>query len=81
MPGMQVLVPPGVCNGFQAVTDGAQYLYCFDTEWRPDMDGIAVTPLDPALGIQWPIELDPTDRAMVSAKDRDAPLLEELAAR
>src|SRR5690242_16581314 len=30
-PGRQVLVPNGVCNGFQSVSDGVtQYLYCFD---------------------------------------------------
>lgn len=81
VPGRQVLVPPGVCNGFQAISDPVQYLYCFDTEWQPDMEGVAVTPLDPALGIDWPIELDPSDRTMVSAKDRDAPLLSELASR
>jgi len=51
-PGHQMLVPPGVCNGFQAISDGGcQYLYCFDAEWRPDMTGTAVTPLDPDLAI------------------------------
>ncbi len=70
--GDQVLVPPGVCNGFQAVTD-CQYLYCFDAEWQPGMAGVAVNPLDPALGIVWPIT-PPT----VSAKDAAAPLFAEL---
>lgn len=75
VPGVQVLVPPGVCNGFQAVTDPAQYVYCFDREWRPDMEGVSVTPLDPGLGFEWPIQIDVSDPAMVSAKDRDAPRL------
>ena len=39
------------------------------------MAGKAVTPLDPALGIDWPLPLDTDDRAMLSVKDRDAPLL------
>jgi dTDP-4-dehydrorhamnose 3,5-epimerase len=74
--GVQVLVPPGVCNGFQAVSpDGCQYLYCFDQEWAPGMAGVAVNPLDPALGIAWP--LPPT----VSAKDSSAPLFAELGSR
>ena len=35
-PGTQVLVPAGVCNGFQSVSEqGTQYLYCFTEEWRP----------------------------------------------
>lgn len=66
--GVQMLVPPGVCNGFQAVSaEGCQYLYCFDAEWSPELAGIAVNPLDPALGIGWP--LPPT----MSAKDAAAP--------
>ena len=74
-PGTQVLVPPGVCNGFQALTDGAQYLYCFDVEWAPEMPGVAITPFDPELGIAWPLPVDAADGSLVSAKDRDAPLL------
>jgi dTDP-4-dehydrorhamnose 3,5-epimerase len=72
--GVQMLVPPGVCNGFQAVSPGGcQYLYCFDAEWVPGMAGVAVNPLDPALGIAWPIA-----PAAVSAKDSAAPLLADL---
>jgi dTDP-4-dehydrorhamnose 3,5-epimerase len=74
VPGVQMFVPPGVCNGFQAVSDpGCQYLYCFGAEWQPGMAGVAVTPLDPDLAIDWPIRPDPDDRAMVSAKDAAAP--------
>ena len=77
--GVQVLVPPGVCNGFQATsTGGCQYLYCFDQEWQPGMAGVAVTPLDPGLAIPWPIPPDPADPAMLSAKDAAAPRFAEL---
>ena len=79
VPGTQVLVPSGVANGFQAVSDGGcQYLYCFDDEWTPGMAGVACTPLDPALGIDWPLPIDPDDPSQVSAKDRDAPLFSQL---
>lgn len=71
--GTQVLVPAGVANGFQAVEDGTQYLYCFDAEWVPGMSGTAIAPLDPALGIAWPLPVDPDDPAQLSVKDRDAP--------
>ena len=74
-PGTQVLVPKGVGNGFQALEDGTQYLYGFSAEWVPGMAGQAVTPLDPALGLDWPLPIDTDDRAMLSVKDRDAPLL------
>jgi len=78
-PGVQVLVPKGVGNGFQAVSDGGcQYLYCFDAEWAPGMAGIACTPLDPSLGIPWPLPIDPDDPTQVSVKDRDAPLFSQL---
>jgi dTDP-4-dehydrorhamnose 3,5-epimerase len=74
--GTQILVPPGVLNGFQAVADDpTQYLYCFDEEWRPDMGGTAVNPLDPALAIPWPIPVDPADRSLLSAKDAELPPL------
>lgn len=77
--GVQVIVPAGVCNGFQAVSEGGcQYLYCFDTEWRPGMAGVAVNPLDPALGIAWPITPAVDDPAMVSAKDAGAPAFADL---
>lgn len=78
-PGVEVVVPAGVANGFQALTDRCQYVYCFDDEWRPDMPGRAVTPLDPDLAIAWPIPLDPDDPSLISRKDRDAPRLADLA--
>jgi dTDP-4-dehydrorhamnose 3,5-epimerase len=77
--GVQVLVPPGVCNGFQAVSDdGCQYLYCFDAEWQPGMVGASVRPTDAALGIDWPLPVDPEDPASISAKDASAPLFAQL---
>lgn len=77
--GVQVLVPPGVCNGFQATSaDGCQYLYCFDAEWQPGMAGVAVSPLDPALAIPWPIPPQAADPSMVSAKDAAAPRFAEI---
>lgn len=76
--GWQVLVPKGVCNGFQSVSKRpTQYLYAFDAEWVPGMAGSAVTPLDPALAIPWPVAVDPDDLQAVSAKDRTAPTAAE----
>jgi dTDP-4-dehydrorhamnose 3,5-epimerase len=78
-PGEQVLVPPGVCNGFQAVSPGVtQYVYCFDREWEPDLPGVAVHPLDPDLAIPWPLAVDEDDPAMLSAKDAGLPRFAEL---
>ena len=75
VPGMQVLVPNGVGNGFQAVSPGGcQYLYCFDTEWQPGMAGVSVSALDPELGITWPLPIAPED---LSDRDRSLPTLAE----
>ena len=80
-PGVQVLVPAGVCNGFQSVSEhGTQYLYCFTEEWRPDMAGTAFNPLDEGLGIHWPIPIDAGDPSCISAKDASAPKFSEQGA-
>jgi dTDP-4-dehydrorhamnose 3,5-epimerase len=77
--GAQVLVPPGVCNGFQSVSPGTtQYLYCFDAEWVPGMSGAAVNPMDPDLGIVWPLPIDVHDRTQLSAKDAGLPMLRDV---
>ncbi len=79
VPGVQVLVPRGVANGFQSTgEDGCDYLYCFDAEWTPGMAGTAVTPLDDQLGIDWPLPLVADDPAILSPKDARAPRLCEL---
>lgn len=79
VPGTQVLVPKGVANGFQATGEGlTQYLYCFDQEWAPGMAGAACNPIDPALGIDWPIPIDPADRAQISEKDLNAPFFPQI---
>jgi dTDP-4-dehydrorhamnose 3,5-epimerase len=78
--GVQALVPPGVGNGLQAVTD-CEYLYCFDREWEPGMAGACVHPLDPDLAIPWPVPVDPADRSRLSAKDAAQPRLRDLTPR
>lgn len=78
-PGTAVLVPPGVCNGFQSLSEvGTQYLYCFDSEWEPTMAGVAVSAFDPDLAIPWPLPVDTGDRSLVSEKDAGLPRLAEL---
>jgi dTDP-4-dehydrorhamnose 3,5-epimerase len=74
--GTQVLVPRGVCNGFQSVSRSAtQYLYAFDQEWVPGMQGTAVSPVDPALAIAWPIPVGPGEAGLLSEKDAGLPPL------
>ncbi|MCP0885766.1 dTDP-4-dehydrorhamnose 3,5-epimerase [Ligilactobacillus sp. WILCCON 0076] len=77
-PGIQVFVPQGVCNGFQALDDNTEYLYFFDNEWVPGMPGIALCPLDSELDIAWPIHIDPNNLEQISAKDASAPNLKDI---
>lgn len=78
-PGTQVLVPRGVGNGFQSVSpEGTQYCYCFTSEWTPGMAGVAVSPLDPQLGIDWPVAIDVADPSQLSAKDAGLPGIADL---
>ncbi len=73
-PGTQIVVPEGVGNGFQSVSlEPTQYVYCFTKEWVPGMAGSAVNPLDPALGIAWPLPINTNDPSQISAKDVAAP--------
>lgn len=78
-PGVQVLVPSGVANGFQALTDECQYVYCFDAEWQPGMAGDACSPL--GIGVDWPIPVDVDDPTQISAKDAAAPTLDQIRHR
>ncbi len=78
--GFGVLVGAGICNGFQATAPGpTQYLYCFDQEWTPTMPGVSVSALDPALEIDWPIKIDPTNRSLFSEKDAGLPAFRDLS--
>ena len=76
-PGVQVFVPQGVCNGFQALED-TEYLYFFNNECAPGMPGTALCPLDPELDIKWPIPIETSDFNQISEKDSKAPTLKEL---
>jgi dTDP-4-dehydrorhamnose 3,5-epimerase len=78
VPGIQVLVPSGVANGFQSLSDPCQYVYCFDTEWQPGMAGRACSPLDPTFTVIWPVPIDPDEPTQISMKDRDAPALADV---
>lgn len=77
--GMQVVIPKGVCNGFQSTSkEASQYLYCFDAEWAPGMPGYSVNPLDSELSIPWPIKVSESDYDLISRKDAAAPLLKDV---
>jgi dTDP-4-dehydrorhamnose 3,5-epimerase len=78
VPGKQVFVPAGVLNGWQSLTQPAQYLYCFSNEWTADLNGVWVNPLDATLAVPWPVPIVEGNRSQISAKDESAPSWEAL---
>ena len=67
-----VLVSEGLGHAFCALSDGADVTYLVSTSYDPRTEH-GVNPLDPALGLPWPADV----AAVLSAKDRDAPGLEQ----
>ena len=77
--GEGLFVSSGLGNSFQSTSDEPSvYLYHFEKEWQPSMPGKACNPLDPALGIDWPIK--EKDGMIISDKDKDNPTLKEALA-
>lgn len=69
----QLYIPPGFAHGFCVLSDFAQVAYkCTDVYAPGGERGIRWD--DPEIGIEWPVA-DP----ILSDKDRDAPLLSQLA--
>ena len=71
----QLWVPRGFAHGFVTLIPDTEVIYKVDGEYDPATDaGIAWD--DPALGIAWPM---PAGGPLLSAKDRRAPKLAEIA--
>jgi dTDP-4-dehydrorhamnose 3,5-epimerase len=71
MDGRSILIPEGVAHGFAALDDTNTVCYLNSKTYDPDFEA-TVNPLDPKLGIKWPI-----DGPVLSEKDRSALSLEE----
>jgi dTDP-4-dehydrorhamnose 3,5-epimerase len=70
-----VFLAEGLGHGFMALSEQATVLYLCSTPYAPGREH-GVHPLDPALGIAWPLDgLD--DAAILSDKDAGAPALEQ----
>ena len=60
-------VPEGFAHGFVVLSDTAEFLYKTTHYWAPEFER-SIAWNDPALGIKWPIQGEPT----LSAKDQQA---------
>lgn len=61
--GCALLIPQGFAHGFQALTDGAELLYCHSAAFAPQAEA-GIHPQEPRLAIAWPLpvsDLSPRD--------------------
>lgn len=65
-------VPEGFAHGFVVLSDTADFLYKTTDYWTPEFER-SIAWNDPAIGIQWPIQSQPS----LSAKDQQAKALAE----
>jgi dTDP-4-dehydrorhamnose 3,5-epimerase len=70
----QLFVPAGFAHGFVTLEDDTEVLYKASAFYAPDLER-AIRFDDPAIGIDWPID---TSQAILSEKDREAPLLSQI---
>ena len=71
-PERALLIPVGCGNSYQVLEPATAYIYLTTGLWSPGASYPGVSPLDPALGIDWPLS---GEQAVMSAKDLAAPLL------
>jgi dTDP-4-dehydrorhamnose 3,5-epimerase len=60
----QLWIPPGFGHGFVVLSESAQFLYKTSDFWYPEHERTLLWN-DPDLGIEWPIDFEPT----LAAKD------------
>ena len=65
-------VPEGFAHGFVVLSDTAEFLYKTTDYWAPEFER-SIAWNDPAIGIQWPIQGEPS----LSVKDQQAKALAE----
>ncbi|MFJ3903473.1 dTDP-4-dehydrorhamnose 3,5-epimerase [Streptomyces sp. NPDC090025] len=71
-----VYLSEGLGHGFCALTDDATVTYLCSEGYAPQRER-TIHPLDPAIGIEWPVEGEPE----LSAKDAEGPTLAEARAQ
>ena len=64
-----LLIPDGFAHGFQTLTEDCQLLYLHSSFYAPKAEG-ALNALDPALAINWPLEV-----TEMSERDKNHSLL------
>jgi dTDP-4-dehydrorhamnose 3,5-epimerase len=70
--GRSVLVPRDVAHGYCVTSDRGALCYLISSPFNAPME-LEINPLDPAIGVPWPLVGEP----ILSAKDAAAPTLEQ----
>lgn len=65
-----LFIPEGFAHGFQTCTENCELLYLHTAPYRSDAEG-GLNALDPAISIQWPLEI--TER---SGRDKERSMLD-----
>jgi len=65
-----LLIPEGFAHGFQALSDDCELLYLHSSPYKPAAES-GIHPNDPALKIQWPLEI-----SEISIRDLNHPLID-----
>lgn len=69
----QLWIPPGFAHGFVVTSESAEFLYKTTDYWYPEHERSLLWN-DPALGIEWPLQVPP----QLAAKDAAAKTLAEV---
>lgn len=64
------IIPEGFAHGFQSLADDCEILYFHTAFWCPEAEA-AIHPLDPSVGIHWPLPI-----TAMSERDRSHAYLE-----
>ena len=72
--GRAVLVGAGLGHGFLSLEDGSIVSYLLDSPYSPSEE-FEINPMDPELGINWPLDLVGGKGLILSQKDAQAPSL------
>ena len=71
-----IYLAEGLGHAFLSLEDGSTVVYLCSTPYAPDLEH-EVHPLDPRIGIDWPLDCEP----VLSPKDAAAPTLDEALAQ
>jgi dTDP-4-dehydrorhamnose 3,5-epimerase len=67
--GRAMLIPRGFAHGFQTLREDCQLIYLHDEAYAPAFEA-GMNPMDPRLGIAWPLEI-----SQMSERDRAFPFI------